>query len=238
MEHAPEPTYTLADIFAKLGTASEDELRAHFKGFADSKAVRMGAEVATPRIVTDAPHILGAAMVFIQGATSSQLDWVGGSRRKPCASQEGRSRSPATTINRVRNPNDWRRTGPRSTPPSPLGSRQTPLLAGMCSTRCSRASCSARSPSRAGSHIAPRSPTTESRLRELSAVWLSSAQRCSKTGTEESWRGARLHSSPRPGSTAVRGSPTSSAPHRRRRAAFGPPRWSRNRKWTFAMVGL
>lgn len=68
-----ESTHTLADLSKTLGAATEDELRAYFHGVDDAYPVAWGREIATPRIATDAPHIVGDALVFIDKASETQL---------------------------------------------------------------------------------------------------------------------------------------------------------------------
>lgn len=73
-----ESTHNLDDLIQAIGTATDDDLRAYFQGVDDSKPIDLGKQIASPRIVTDAPHIVGSALVFINGATSEQLDWIAG----------------------------------------------------------------------------------------------------------------------------------------------------------------
>jgi len=69
-------THTLGDLVAVLGEATEAQIRAYFHGVPDSTPVNWGKEVATPRIVTDAPHIIGDAYVAYQACNDSQRQWL------------------------------------------------------------------------------------------------------------------------------------------------------------------
>jgi len=72
MHMAGDKVVTLEDLRGRLGASSEAELREHFDGIPDSHFIEWGAEVATPRIVKDAPRILDAASTFLAHATEEQ----------------------------------------------------------------------------------------------------------------------------------------------------------------------
>ena len=73
-----ESTHTLIDLYKTLGVVTDDELRALFHGVDDAYPISLGTKVATERIAKDAPHILGAALVFLEGATDTQQSWLVG----------------------------------------------------------------------------------------------------------------------------------------------------------------
>jgi len=74
----PDSTHTLDDLIQELGTTTDEELRAYFHGVDDLEPVAMGKRVASVRIVTDAPHIIGQALVFLNAATDEQLQLLAG----------------------------------------------------------------------------------------------------------------------------------------------------------------
>lgn len=76
MADTTRSTHTLGDLVAVLGEATEEQIRAHFYGVPDSTPVGWGREVATPRIVTDAPHIIGDAYVAYQACNEPQRQWL------------------------------------------------------------------------------------------------------------------------------------------------------------------
>ncbi len=72
----PDPTHTLEDLSDQLGATTDSQLRSYFGGVADSVPIALGKRVATTRIVTDAPHIVGSALVFLDTATDQQKPWI------------------------------------------------------------------------------------------------------------------------------------------------------------------
>ena len=74
----PESTHTLSDLAQQLGPATDADLRNHFQGIDDGVPIALGKKVATSRIVTDAPYIIGSALVFLESASDDQKDWLAG----------------------------------------------------------------------------------------------------------------------------------------------------------------
>lgn len=76
MADKPMSTHTLSDLIAVLGQATEDQIRALYHGVPNTTAVNWGKQVATTRIVKDAPHIIGDAYVAWQACDDSQRQWL------------------------------------------------------------------------------------------------------------------------------------------------------------------
>jgi hypothetical protein len=97
-----ETTVTLADLVTKLGPTTDDELRVYFQNVPESDLVHLGKRIATPRIATDAPHIVGDAAVFMDGASEEQLDSLGAVSRDTLRLAIGAARL-ADTLCKARN---------------------------------------------------------------------------------------------------------------------------------------
>lgn len=68
--------YTLAELVARWGKATEDEILIYLEGISKAKLVAEGADVATPRIDKDAARVYGNLTDFLATATDEQRNHI------------------------------------------------------------------------------------------------------------------------------------------------------------------
>lgn len=73
-EEETENLYTLGDLTARLGAATEAEVGEYIEGMTKASLIEAGAEVATNRIDKDTARLYGKAADFFDQAKEEQLD--------------------------------------------------------------------------------------------------------------------------------------------------------------------
>lgn len=99
-EEETESLYTLSELGARLGAATEADVQHYIEGMTKADLIRDGAEVATRRIDKDSARLYGIAADFFDKADEDQLDNLVGVSRQMLrvavwAAQQGSQRAEA-----------------------------------------------------------------------------------------------------------------------------------------------
>jgi len=72
-----EPVYTLSDLTARLGDASEDEVRLQLEGLGNAEFGALGRRIATPRLCKELARNYGRFADWLPNAAPRQLELTG-----------------------------------------------------------------------------------------------------------------------------------------------------------------